>query len=129
MDYKNSLLKFIGKINGCSTKILIDGGCTHNMIDYTFAKQNNINYYKTGGNLIITTLHGEFEQAELEANVELNINNVHVQDVLFLVTPAKYNVVLGKPWLFHNNPGINWRTHEITINKYTFIADVKEEVV
>ena len=57
---------------------------------------------------------------------ELSLESYHTSGISAQVLDLqRYDVILGKPWLFHANPTIDWRKNTMTFNYGTRTIHVK----
>ncbi|CAF2747692.1 unnamed protein product [Rotaria sp. Silwood2] len=116
---KSALLFLEGNVNGHATHILIDCGASHNFISEDFVKRH---HFKTSliPRVLVTVANGVtsyIDQVLLDFDLKLDHFNDKITSayVFPISTATNYDVILGVPWLFKNNPCINWQTRTITI--------------
>jgi hypothetical protein len=115
-ENQEQLLRFNGKINGRPAWILLDSGASKNFVDLKFVNKNRIGKKPTQP-FSVELADGR----KKEVTTEVNINNLELDayrtsgitaQVLEL---QRYDAILGKPWLYHANPNIDWRTNTLSI--------------
>jgi len=122
----NQLLEFNGILNKKETRILIDSGSTENLIDESFITNNQWEMY--GSQEVANLVNGDKVQLKGKIKGKLEINGYEDEVVFKVTTLAKYNVILGKPWLTFINPFINWKLNTITIKKKNEVIKIQGEI-
>ena len=114
---QNELLRFRGKIDGHEAIILLDSGSTHDLISADFVQKHRISSKNLEGEFTVTMADGRISSSVQTYTDPLTLVLPNQREKLaFTVFPlAKYDVILGKPWLSANNPVINYRTNEVQI--------------
>ncbi|CAF3028738.1 unnamed protein product [Rotaria sp. Silwood2] len=120
-EFNTSELLFLeGNVNGYDARILIDCGASHNFISENFIKFHNL---QTSGipRVSVTVANGIKSYIDQELmNFELKLDEFNEKITSAYVFPinseTNYDMILGLPWLFKNNPRIDWKTRIITIN-------------
>ncbi|CAH1759351.1 11997_t:CDS:2 [Entrophospora sp. SA101] len=66
--------------------------------------------------LILSKILLSVSSVEISANIkELKLGTYHTSDISAQVIHLqRYDVILGKPWLYHANPSVDWRTNTLT---------------
>jgi len=118
---KSALMFFDGTINGYHARILVDCGASHNFISEDFIKHHHL-HTNPVTSVSVTVANGltvYINQALM--NFQLQLSDFNDKIPLAYVFPIKsdadYDVILGLPWLFQNNPSIDWKARTIIINK------------
>ena len=113
----NELLRFNGKINGHATVILIDSGSTHDLISEEFLRRHQIQAVAGEGQFAVTMADGRTRTESLKRTTPVTLVLPDLrEELVFTVFPlARYDVILGKPWLSTNNPTINYSTNEVQV--------------
>ncbi|CAG8716916.1 8884_t:CDS:2 [Cetraspora pellucida] len=63
------------------------------------------------------------------SNVAITMQSfVDVRNDIEVLPIQKYDLILGKPWLYDLNPRINWKNNQISIKKDNCIYKIKAEV-
>ena len=111
----NQLLRFNGKVEGNDTWILVDSGATGNFINEQFVKQHQLKRRQTNFNTI-ELADGRTREVTEEINIKaLQLGPYRTGNITAQVMPLKrYDLILGKEWLYHANPNINWRSNTLT---------------
>ncbi|CAF3332568.1 unnamed protein product [Rotaria socialis] len=118
---KSALLYLEGNVNGYDAHALIDCGTSHNFISEDFIKRHKFKISNTP-RVSVTIANGVtsyIDQALLDFDLKLDDFNdkITLAYVFPINSKANHDVILGLPWLFKNNPRINWQTRTITIIK------------
>ena len=116
---QNELFRYRGKINGYPVLILLDCGSTHDLISLDFVQRHKIVTRKGDGHLTLTMADGHACTESLTRTDDLGLilPDLH-ERMMFTVFPlAKYDAILGKPWLAKNNPSINGDVLQTEIRK------------
>jgi hypothetical protein len=105
------LLKIPGLIQGRPATILIDSGCTGNLLSTAFVSMHPV-LSKTKTQVpqgLALLADGSTIQLESRTRqVELCLDH-HREFLDFDVARLRYDAILGMSWLERNNPVINWR--------------------
>lgn len=114
---EHDLLHLQGVMCNIPVRILIDGGCTHDVISRQFVQQAQIPTTISKQQTTLTTADGKVTTIPREKTTRYEHLYIgeHREQRRFHVADIHYDVILGKPWLTHHNPHINWRTHVITL--------------
>ena len=113
---EHDLLRIEGKINGRKAWMLIDSGSTHDFISLDFARKNNLEIESQDGSVCVSLANGRSSHyPSLQMDVKVVVDSFSECQTFMVIPLANYDVILGKPWLFRNNPAINFRTNEINI--------------
>jgi gag-polyprotein putative aspartyl protease/Zinc knuckle len=127
-DNQEKLIKFNGKINGNAARILLDSGSSRNFIDETFVRRHRLTSEKIKS----------FEVELADGTTKDISQTVHIQELRIepycakgisaqVIQLQRYDVILGKPWLFFANPSIDWRKNTLTFNYGRRIIQVKTD--
>ncbi|CAG8822217.1 24487_t:CDS:2, partial [Cetraspora pellucida] len=129
---RESLLKVEGEIQGKKALILIDSGVFKDFINLNFVEKSQL----------------EMDEKEVDTTtVELadgslcksrgNMTDVAVEfqgykekrKTMEVIPLQKYDMILGKPWLYDRNPHIDWRYNKMKIKRRqcTFIIKASEQ--
>ena len=107
-DNRERLLRFNGKVNGHSALILLDSRASRNFINEKFVKRTNMPTKETKS-FSVSLADG----TEKGINKAVNINLLQLGSYRTTGIDAqvlnlqRYDMILGKPWLFHANPKID----------------------
>ena len=111
-EAEKQLLTFIGSVNGHPARILIDGGAEGNVIGKNFVSKNNIPISPCSP-IPVVLPDGSSSTIQNSATITLHRNN-YSDSIHTIVYPLRsYDIILGKPWLTHTNPSINWRNNDL----------------
>ena len=116
-DNRERLLRFKGKVNGHSAWILLDSGASRNFIDEKFVQQHKLSTQGTKS-FSVELADGRKKEITQAVNIKkLSLEPYHTSGISAQVLNLqRYDVILGKPWLFHANPTIDWRKNTMTFN-------------
>jgi hypothetical protein len=121
IEVKKPTLMFLeGKVNGCSTRVLLDCDASHNFISEDVIKCHDLQTRSITD--VSVTVANEIKCYIDKAlmNFELIFDRFHDKTISAYVFPiqsdANYDLILGLPWLITNNLHIDWKTRLITIN-------------
>ncbi len=112
---RERLIRLQGKIDGHSARILIDSGASRNFLDKQFVERYNIPI-KNIDHVTVELADGR----KMETNKMVNISKLELDTykttgiTAQVIGLQRYDAILGKPWLFHANPNINWRNNTMT---------------
>jgi transposase InsO family protein len=118
---KSTLILLEGNVNSYYARILIDCGASHNFISEDFVKNHHLQT-SCITRVSVTVANGIISYIDQAlVNFELKLGNFDDKITSAYVFPVKsdanYDLILGLPWLFNNNPHIDWQTRVITITK------------
>ena len=95
---------------------LIDTGATHNFVSRDFISKTRCSTVCLPQDIAITMADGSKQVATREeTTMDLRIGERNKTITLTIIPKAKYDIILGKPWLWKNNPQIDFRTNEIRL--------------
>jgi hypothetical protein len=99
-------------VNGFPARVLIDGGAEGNVISTSFQQKHNLLHTTINP---IPVLLPDGSSSITNHTVAITIERNKYIDTLnpILYPLKKYDLILGKPWLTHINPQINWRTNAL----------------
>jgi len=114
---KDQLLRFNGLINGKSAWILFDSGASRNFINEKFVETGHLTT-KTTTPITVELADGRKQKADQIVTMStLQLDEYKTTDITAQVIPLKrYDVILGKNWLYHANPLIDWRKNRLTFD-------------
>ena len=111
-SYESVLLTVPLLVNGNKAIALIDSGAGGNFISNEFVRLNDL-HPSNSGSVRISMADGHVVNSSGRIKVELSDGNLYRDDLTLTVAPIRYDIILGKPWLYLSNPSINWRTNTI----------------
>lgn len=116
-DNQNGLMCFNGKVNGKQAVILLDSGSTHDFMSVDWATKHRIPFEVMGQAISVTLADGRSTSKSLGCTKPLSLVLPNLREVnSFTLFPlAKYDIILGMPWLSKNNPQIDFRTNQVRI--------------
>ena len=103
-------------LNNKKVKIIVDSGATENYISREYVLRNKTPIRDKKNPYRLTLADGspvrkERGQIKTETTPLLLRIEEHYEEIVLDVLGIKYDVILGKAWLSHHNPTINWKTH------------------
>ena len=112
---KYNLLQIEGRILGFSLNILIDSGASNNFLSIDIVRKLNLNPENSKPSSLIFP-NGSSQIINLALrNVPIEINQYKDNIDFDIADLPHYSVILGRPWLYKQNPQINWRNDDIFI--------------
>ena len=116
---KSALMFLEGNVNGYNARILIDCGASHNFISEDFVKCHNLHTHNIT-RVYVTVANGitlYIDQALIDFELKLSDFNDKILSayVFPIKSDANHDLILGLPWLFQNNPYIDWQKRTLTI--------------
>lgn len=114
-ENRERLIRLNGKINGHTARILIDSGASRNFLDKQFVERHNIPTQDIN-HVTVELADGRKMGTNKVVNIKkLELDTYHTTGIVAQVIGLqRYDAILGKPWLFHANPNINWRDNTMT---------------
>jgi hypothetical protein len=125
------LIKFNGRIQGRSVRILLDCGAAENYINTTLAQELQLPTIYQPGKMV--QLAGPVTQDASTLIPSLPFRIGQYKDRLpFTVTKlVDYDMILGKPWLTYRNPKIDWINNTVSFQRrgttYTLQPPVEDQ--
>src|SRR5436309_3764453 len=115
-ENQEQLLRFNGKINGRPAWILLDSGASRNFVDQKFVNKNRIPKKPTP-KFSVELADGRKKEVITEINIkDLELDTYRTSGISAQVLELQhYDAILGKLWLFHANPNIDWRTNTLSL--------------
>ena len=113
---EHDLLCLTGLLHNYPARMLIDSGSTHDFVAAEFVQRHNIlTQDDSEETLKVVLADGSTSMRPLQKTRRLKLMiGADCEERGFIVYPlSRYDAVLGKPWLSHNNPLINYRTNEV----------------
>src|SRR6266511_2123677 len=114
---RENLLRFKGKVDGYPAWILLDSGASKNFVNESFASKNKM-LTKKMSPMEVELADGRKSTTNriVEIN-KLELGSYRTSGIKAQVMKLqRYDIILGKPWLYHANPTIDWRTNTLTFN-------------
>ena len=111
-EAERQLLTFNCLVSGFPARVLIDGGAEGNVISTSFQTKHKLQRTTISP---IPILLPNGSSSITNHTVPITIERKGYTDSLnpILYPLKKYDLILGKPWLTHINPQINWRTNAL----------------
>lgn len=125
------LIKFHGRVQGRSVRILLDCGAGDNYINKTLAQELQLPTIFQPGKVV--QLAGPVTQDASSLIPSLQFRIGQYKDRLpFTVTKlVEYDMILGKPWLTYRNPEIDWIANTVRFHRrgtnYTLHPPVEDQ--
>ena len=129
-DCQNELLRFQGKIEGHKAVILLDSGSTQDLISADFVRRHRIPTTTLETQFTVTMADERTSTAGQSCTVPVTLALPNLQEsrVFTVFSLAKYDVILGKPWLSATNPSIDYRKNEVRIgNECPWLARIDSD--
>ena len=98
LSKRDSRFLFHGNLNGKLGKILVDSGCTVNIISAAFCKKHNILTSPILHPIELTLANNATTMTSTSAKITLHRNN-YTRIIDCFVSNIKYDMMLGTPWL------------------------------
>ena len=113
----NQLLVVRANVSGNIALCLIDSGATHNFVASRFVAEFNLPSRRLSKPMTIVLADGDSQKlADHEvSNVTLCIDSFSTQIDLVVADLSRYDVILGKPWLWSADPQISFRRNELKL--------------
>lgn len=110
----NRLLTVKGAAYGESIKILVDSGASLNFVDKHFVQRHKeLNHAILEQKATVQVADGSHLEMLGRLKIEFRIKEYHECILATVIDIAKYDLIVGKPWLFYHNPIIDWRSHRV----------------
>jgi hypothetical protein len=112
LSKRDSRFLFNGNLEGKPGKILVDSGCTVNIISASFCKRHNIPTSKILEPIELTLANNETTTASISTQITITRNN-YSRKIDCFVSNIKYDMMLGTPWLESIKiVDLEWRCNE-----------------
>ena len=113
------LLRFRGKVDGQEAVFFLDSGSTHDFISAEFVRKHGVETRIMDGDFSVTLADGRITSETRICTVPLTVKIADKSETQsFTVFPlARYDVILGKPWLAKNNPEINFQRTRLELDR------------
>jgi hypothetical protein len=108
---RNRLLRFYATINNIDVIILIDTGSSHDFISRKLLQKLNLEFTP----LKSTVTFGNGKKGTVDGFIENLLVTIGDYNEYrdFDVALISDDIILGKPWLYDNNPDFNFRTNHV----------------
>jgi hypothetical protein len=105
----------MGKINGHPAWILLDSGASRNFLDEQFVHRCKIPT-QVSPPVSIELADGRKQETNQTARIQdLTMDPYHTTGInTQVIKIQRYDAILGKPWLYHANPSIDWRSNKLS---------------
>ena len=103
---EDDLIRLQGKINGQPALILLDCGSTHDLISTDFVKRHNLQTVPSDSQLEVDLADGTKTSIPRVTTqpMKVVVYGFNEQQTFTCYPLSKYDAILGKPWLWRNNP-------------------------
>jgi len=116
-DQRERLIRFDGTVNNQKAWILLDSGSALNFIDKSFVERQHLKYKNIEP---FTVELADGTKKTITQNVfiwKLNLGEYRAKGITaHVIDLQRYDVILGKPWLYFANPVVDWRKNTLTFN-------------
>ena len=120
-NQSSSLLLLQGTVTDHPARILLDCGASHNFVAANFVGIHQL----TTSNIprvVVSVANGmespiDRELKDFPLRIAEFVDTVSSAYVFDIPSSSDYDLILGLPWLFTNNPRIDWKRRTITICK------------
>jgi len=106
---RERLIRFNGSINKKKAWLLLDSNSVWNFIDRSFVKRHNLKYKDIKP---FTVELADGTKKEITQTVfiwELKIRAYKAKGIrAYVIDLQRYDMILGKPWLYFTNPVVDW---------------------
>ncbi|KAL3681508.1 hypothetical protein R1sor_024464 [Riccia sorocarpa] len=112
-----------GEVEGIKVRVLIDPGATENFLSRTVALKLGLMLQKDDSEEVELP-NGQTERIEsLPRKVHLTIGEYQESIEWRVIRLARYDVILGMPWMERYNPQIDWRRKIVRGQHWTIFGD------
>ena len=96
---------------------MLDSGASRNFIDEAYVQNNQLQTCIMNPIMVeLADGHKKKVNSSVKIN-ELKLDTYHTSGIDAQVLNIQcYDLILGKPWLYHANPTIDWRNNSMTFN-------------
>lgn len=114
-----NVLRFAAKAdNKITCSVLLDCGSSGNFVSTAFVKQHSLTTTVSECLSHVQLADGSIQPSTIECTIPLTINT-YTETLTFKVIPlAKYNIILGIPWLSHYNPAVDWKRGIVRVKSH-----------
>ena len=114
--FSESLIVFNGTIKGRRARILVDSGAAKDFISTRFAKDLHLPLLPSPSSLQVRQANGQLTTSRHHTTTSFSVAD-YTESRTFISTPLTFcDVILGKPWLTHHNPSIDWTANTVTLS-------------
>ena len=112
---EDDLIRLQRKINGQPVVILLDCGSTHDLIFTDFVKRHNLQTIPFDSQLEVDLADGTKTSIPRLTTqpVKVVVNDFNEQQTFTCYPLSNYDAILGKFWLWRNNPAIDFRENRV----------------
>ena len=113
---QHDLLRFTGSVAGKEAVFLVDSGSTHDFLSSKFVEKHQLQTHSMDTEFSVNLADGSTNTSGVLTRTPPLLTKLgeFTERQCFVVFPlAKYDVILGKPWLTRNTPFIDFRTNKI----------------
>ena len=114
---KHDLVVVTASVGPLKVNCLVDSGATHNFVSSSWIRSSHTPLVPASDRLSVALADGHSCEVDHIANLSLNLGQGFLcNEVLSVVPLVKYDIILGKPWLYRYNPDIDFRRNRIQIS-------------
>jgi len=106
-------------------RVMVDSGATDNFISQKAIERLGLTLWRVPKPTQVYMANGEYEWIHEEVHIEAIIRNDPQELRLDVLKSAKYDAILGMPWLREKNPQIDWINKELYATEDAY--DVPEQ--
>ncbi|KAJ9530115.1 hypothetical protein QJQ45_023360 [Haematococcus lacustris] len=112
---ESALLIFAGNYKGQPVRILVDGGATASFIDSDFCMRHDLHTAEKHDPDHIRLADGhQQESSAMIPEARFRMGSYKGEQTLHCTRLHGFDIILGKPWLAHINPRIDWKHNIMT---------------
>ncbi|KAJ9515361.1 hypothetical protein QJQ45_006622 [Haematococcus lacustris] len=112
---ESALLIFAGNYKGQPVRILVDGGATASFIDSEFCMRHDLHTAEKHDPDHIRLADGhQQESSAMIPEARFRMGSYKGEQTLHCTRLHGFDIILGKPWLAHINPRIDWKHNIMT---------------
>lgn len=110
----NALITFPTEVNGVPLTVLVDCGASRDFIGSHVISKCSLPV-ESATRVRVRLANGTVSTTALQCPLQFSLQSYTTSRIFTVTELQGYDIILGKPWLTQENPGVNWKTHEIKI--------------
>lgn len=114
-DLSTTCITFSGVVAGRPVSVLLDGGAESNFVSSATVREGAWPLQPLDTLVKIVMADGSHSLSNNVTTVNLELGTLSTPVSLIPTELAKYDIILGKPWLTRYNPDINWRLNTVSL--------------
>jgi hypothetical protein len=122
----SQLLVFEGILASRRVAILVDSGSSSQFMSESLAQELALSLNEKERDNVVTLANGTTIASSHYIRMRYTIGTFSEEELFHLLPLAKYDLVLGRPWLDRHNPDVDWPNNRIKIFQglkcYTLVA-------